>query len=323
MNIGHPFAAAVLAASLVLAWPAAAVSQTTGAIASAPSSRAAAQRTFGSPQEAVNALLDALKAGDRTAVLDVVGPSAKSWLFSGDPVADTKEWRQFVSAYEAKHALTSDAAGNRTLLTVGPSDFQFAAPIVKRGDRWVFDTAAGREETLNRRVGRNELDTIQTLLAVVDAQREYAIADADSNRLHDYARHFISSSGKKDGLYWPTSPGEPQSPLGPLVAAAMKEGYQGKERALKPTPYNGYFYRMLTSQGRSATGGQYSYLVKGKMFGGFGVVAYPAKYGVSGVMTFVVNHDGVVFEKDLGPSTEALSAKLSSFNPDSSWKKVD
>lgn len=289
----------------------------------AASERAASQQSFSSPQDAVAALIAALRAEDSKALLEVVGPSARSWLFSGDPVADARDWKQFVAAHDARHSLALDSTGRKAVLSVGNSDYPFAAPIVQRGQRWVFDTAAGREEVLNRRVGRNELDTIQTLLAVVDAQREFARSDADGNRLHDYARYFVSTPGKKDGLYWPTDPGAPRSPLGPMVAAAMKEGYSAQDRSLKPVPYNGYFFRMLTSQGRHAKGGEYSYLVNGKLFGGFAVVAYPARYGVSGVMTFLVNHDGVVFEKDLGPGTVEQASKMIRFNPDSTWKKVD
>jgi len=289
----------------------------------AAAERAASQQTFSSPQEAVAALMAALRAEDPKALLEVVGPSARSWLFSGDPVADARDWKQFVSAHDARHSLALDPGGRRAVLSVGSGDYPFAAPIVQKGQRWAFDAAAGREEMLNRRVGRNELDTIQTLLAVVDAQREFARSDADGNRLHDYARYFVSTPGKKDGLYWPNEPNAPQSPLGPLVAAAMKEGYSAQSRSFKPAPYNGYFFRMLTSQGRHAKGGEYSYLVNGKLFGGFAVVAYPARYGVSGVMTFLVNHDGVVFEKDLGPGTGEQASKMIRFNPDNTWKKVD
>jgi hypothetical protein len=279
------------------------------------------QRTYSSPQEAVGDLITALRAGDPNGLLAVVGPNARSWLFSGDRVADAQEWRRFLAAYDGKHVIESTPDGRRALLSVGEDAFPFAAPIVRRGDRWAFDATAGREETLNRRVGRNELDTIQTLLAVVDAQREYASSDADRNGLNDYAPHFISQPGKRDGLYWSVPAGQPASPLGPLVAAAMKDGYAVKGRDLKPAPYNGYFFRMLTGQGRHATGGKFDYRVKGTMFGGFAVLAYPAKYGISGVMTFIVNHDGVVYEKDLG--TPEAAGRVTRFDPDGSWKRIN
>jgi hypothetical protein len=208
------------------------------------------------------------------------------------------------------------------VLNVGKDDFPFAAPIVKRADKWAFDAEAGREEAINRRVGRNELDTIQALLALVDAQREYATMDADANRLADYASRFISSPGKKDGLYWPTKEGEPPSPLGPFAAKAVQEGYGARAATGKPQPFHGYFFRMLKAQGASAAGGKYDYEVKGRMLGGFAAVAWPAKYGVSGVMTFIVNHDGVVYEKDLGANTASLAQKMTRFDPDKTWKKA-
>jgi hypothetical protein len=209
------------------------------------------------------------------------------------------------------------------MLAAGEGDWTFPAPLVRKGDKWSFDTESGHQEFLNRRVGRNELDTMQTLLAIVDAQREYASTDADGNGLADYAARFASSPGKKDGLYWPTQNGEPQSPLGPLVAKAVLEGYRGKAKAGTPQPYHGYIYRMLTAQGKNAKGGAFNYLVRGKMFGGFAVLAYPASYGNSGVKTFMVNHDGVLYERDLGPSTAAQAAKIKLFDPGAGWSPSD
>lgn len=319
--------AAALATAGVLSMPAVSLAQTTTATASVDSTahgaRSIRQQTYASPQEAVAGLMDALKAADPNSLLAVVGPNARSWLFSGDPVADAQEWRRFMSAYESKHVIEQSADGRRAVLSVGQDGFPFAAPIVKRGERWAFDAKAGREETLNRRIGRNELDTIQTLLAVVDAQREFAASDADGNGLHDYAAYFLSQPGKKDGLYWSPQPGQPSSPLGPFVAAAMKEGYALKGRAVTPAPYNGYFFRMLSAQGRHANGGKLDYRVKGSLFGGFAVLAYPAKYGVSGVMTFMVNHEGVVYQRDLGSATQDVAARVVRFDPDASWKRVD
>lgn len=285
-----------------------------------PASAAPAQRSFSSPEEAAKALADAVRAMDPKAVLALVGPESKSWIFTGDDVADREDWKKFLAAYDRKNSVAKEAA--KAILVVGDDGWPFPAPLVKKGDRWIFDAAAGREEVTNRRVGRNELDTIQTLLAIVDAQREYAAGDADKNGFNDYARRFMSSEGKKDGLFWPAKAGEPQSPLGPLVAVAAKEGYGGKAKAGEPGTYHGYHYRMLSAQGKDAAGGAYDYLVKDKLVGGFAVVAYPAKHGVSGVMSFVVNHDGVVYEKDLGKSSASVAASMTLFNPDKTWNKA-
>jgi hypothetical protein len=290
--------------------------------AAKPAAPAAKQRTFATPEEAATALADSLRAKDKDALLAVVGPGSASWLFSGDGVADANDWARFLAGYEAKKTLRKDGDA-KVVLEVGPDDWPFPAPIVKSGATWAFDTNAGREEIVNRRVGRNELDTIQTLLAVVDAQREYAAADADGNGFTDYARRFRSSPGKKDGLYWPDESGKSPSPLGPLVAVAAKEGY-GKQQPKEgePVAYHGYYYRILTAQGKNANGGAYDYLVKDKLIGGFAVVAWPANYGNSGVASFLVNHDGVVYEKDLGAQTAAVASAMKTFNPDATWKKA-
>ena len=283
---------------------------------------AAAARTFGSPDEAASALADAVRAKDPKALLAVVGPGSKSWLFSGDEVADRNDWARFLAAYDKKHTL-ENAGATRAILIVGDDGWPFPAPVVKHGAKWSFDANAGREELLNRRVGRNELDAIQTLLAIVDAQREYAADDPDRNGFTDYARRFRSSPGKKDGLFWPVEGSQPQSPLGEMVAVAATEGY-GKQPAKpgKPAAYRGYHFRILTAQGKHATGGAYNYLVGDKLLGGFGVVAWPANPGASGVMTFVVNHDGVVYEKNLGAKTAATAAAMTKYDPDSTWRKA-
>jgi hypothetical protein len=280
---------------------------------------AAKAHTFATADEAAEALVKAARDKNVPELLGVVGADAKVWLYSGDAVADANDWEQFVAAYDAKHSLDTSTEG-RAVLVVGDDDWPFPAPIVKRGDRWAFDTAAGREEILNRRVGRNELDTIQTLLAITDAQREYAASDPDGNGFPDYAKRISSTPGHKDGLYWPTHDNDPESPLGPLVAAASRQGY-GKEGSPKPAPYHGYYYRLLTSQGSDAPGGAFDYMVGDKLLGGFAVVAWPATYGASGVMTFIVNHDGVVYQKDLGGQTAATATNMKQFNPDSSWSK--
>ena len=287
---------------------------------SASPDQAIVQQTFAAPEDAAKALAEAVRAKDVNALLAVVGPKSRNWLFSGDAVADRDAWAKFLTAYDRKN-MVSKAADGRMLLQVGDGNWTFPAPIVNKGKGWVFDSAAGREEIINRRVGQNELSAIQTLLAVVDAQREYAAADPDGNGFNDYARTFVSSKGKRDGLYWPVTANEPPSPLGPLVDEAARKGY--KAGASKPAPYHGYHFRMLTAQGKNAPGGAYSYLVGDKLIGGFAVVAYPAKYGVSGVMTFLVSHEGTVYEKNLGKNTSVEAKKMRRFNPDASWKKAD
>lgn len=286
----------------------------------APTAQTVVHKSFASPEDAARALADAVRAQDAKLLLTVVGPASRSWLSSGDEIADREIWRKFLVEYDRKHSI-SQVADGRAILLIGDGDWPFPAPLVRQGDGWIFDSAAGREEVINRRVGRNELDAIQTLLAIVDAQREYAAADPDGNGSADYARRFVSSEGTRDGLFWPVEAGEPPSPLGPLVGAATREGYG--QKGGQPQPYHGYRYRMLTAQGKDAPGGAYSYLVRDRLMGGFAVVAYPAKYGISGVMTFIVNHDGTVYQKNLGKATEAEAVRMRSFNPDASWKKVE
>jgi len=307
----------------------AAASVQVAAQAKAPSSKAAtrspshptaAPRSFESADAAAKALVAAARAKNEQEILAIVGPGSKTWLLSGDKVADENDWADFVAAYDEKNKLDTSAEG-RAVLTVGNDDWPFPAPLVKRGDAWSFDTTAGREEFINRRIGRNELDAMQTLLAIVDAEREYAARDADGNGFPDYAKRIASTPGKRDGLYWATRDNEAESPLGPLVAAASREGY-GKSGTPKPAPYHGYYYRLLTSQGKDAPGGAYDYLVDDKLLGGFGVVAWPSSYGASGVMTFIVNHDGVVYEKDLGAQTASIAAGMSRYNPDATWRKA-
>jgi len=234
-------------------------------------------------------------------------------------VADREMGERFVKAYEEANKVVSES-DTKMVLHVGKEDYPFPIPIVKKDEIWLFDTQAGKEEILNRRIGRNELSTIQVCLAYVDAQREYA-RRGPGGGLMEYAQKFISEKGKKDGLYWETKQGEEESPLGPLVYRGVKEGYTKKGD--KPIPYHGYYFRILKAQGKNAAGGEYNYLVKGKMIGGFALVAYPAEYSVSGVMTFIVNHDGVVFEKDLGKQTEKLVGAMKKFDPDKTWKRVE
>jgi hypothetical protein len=234
-------------------------------------------------------------------------------------VADSAEYERTVNHLEQKTRLEQSAG--KVILHAGNEEWPFAIPIVKKDALWRFDLKQGREEILARRIGRNELSAIQFCLAYVDAQREYALKDRDTDGLLEYAQKFRSDTGKKNGLYWDVKAGEVQSPLGPLAAVAQKQGYSTKRE--KPEPYLGYYYRILKAQGKEALGGAYDYVVKGKMIGGFALVAYPAKYASSGVMSFIVNQDGVVYEKDLGRNTEKSVQAMKLFNPDSSWKKVE
>jgi hypothetical protein len=278
------------------------------------------QKTFKSPDEAVKALIESVRAKDKEELLAIFGPSGKEIISSGDEVADRKMGERFVKAYEEANKVVTES-DTKMVLHVGKEDYPFPIPIVKKGELWLFDTQAGKEEILNRRIGRNEINTIQVCLAYVDAQREYARRDREAGGLKEYAQKFISEKGKKDGLYWETKGGEEQSPLGPFVVNAIKEGYTKKGD--KPIPYHGYYYKILKAQGKNAADGGYDYIVRGKMIGGFALVAYPAEYGVSGVMTFIVNHDGVVFEKDLGMQTEKIAITMKKFDPDKTWKRVE
>jgi len=277
------------------------------------------QKTFANAEEAVKAAVAAARNNDEKEMLAIFGSQAKEILFSGDAVADKQRRGQFLAAYDERNRLATE--GENRILIVGKQDWPFPISLVKRGEAWVFDTEKGKEEILNRRIGENELFTIQALLAVVDAQREYAMKDRDKNGLLEYAQKFASDPGKKNGLYWQAKQGEPQSPLGPIMTRARSEGYQGKP-STTPSPYHGYYYRILTAQGKDAPGGAYSYLVKGKMIGGFAVVAYPAEYGNSGVMTFIVNHEGKVFQKNLGQNTASIARSMKEYNPESTWTEV-
>jgi hypothetical protein len=279
------------------------------------------QKTFASPEAAVKGLVDALKAGDTKGLSALFGPEGKTLVFSGDPVADKSGREEFLALLEQKQKL-EEAGPDKVILQAGNEDWPFPIPIVRKQSTWRFDSKEGREELLARRIGRNELSVIEVCLAYVDAQREYALKDRDGDGILNYAQKFGSSPGKKDGLYWKVKEGEPQSPLGPLAAAAQKVGYTGKKPTGKPTAYHGYYYRILKGQGKDAPGGAYEYVIKGKMIGGFALVAYPAQYGSSGIMTFIVNHDGVVYEKDLGKDTEKIAQAMKAFNPDRKWGKA-
>lgn len=277
-------------------------------------------RSFDSPQGAAKAFYEAVKERNQDKVLAILGPSVKEWLVSGDPVNDRKLAERFMAAYEQKNAIEKHG-DRKSVLTVGNDAYPFPFPIMKSGNRWVFDAVAGKEELLARRIGQNELSANKVLLAIVDAQYEYASESRDRSGINQYARKFRSSAGKRDGLYWPINEGEIQSPLGPMVAAAVTEGYFSSRKGNGPPPYHAYYYRILLSQGDNAPGGAMNYILNGRMIGGFAVLAYPAKYGVSGILAFMVHHSGDVYFKDLGPDTMTRVADIQAFNLDSSWQK--
>ena len=281
---------------------------------------AAQQKTFPSAEEAVKAAVAAARSDSDKELLAIFGAQAKDLLLSGDAVADKQRRARFLKAYDEKNSLVTE--GDNRIVVVGNNNWPFPIPLVKKGDGWVFDTAKGKEEILNRRIGQNELDAIQVSLAYVDAQREYAMKSRDGGGLRGYAEKFRSDPGKKNGLYWEAKAGEEQSPLGPFAARARSEGYGQNKPSDKPVPYRGYYYKILTAQGKDAPGGARSYILKGKMIGGFALIAYPAEYDNSGIMSFIVNHEGKVFQKDLGKNTASAAAAMKEYNPDKTWAEV-
>jgi hypothetical protein len=285
-------------------------------LALAMGSVANAQQSFKTAEEAVDALVRAAKTSDGKSILTVLGRDGADIVSSGDPVADASARNRVIDAYDAKHQVVIEGT-DKAVLIIGREDWPFPIPLVRKNGNWRFDTAAGREEILYRRIGRNELSAIQACLAYVDAQQEYAEQGVAGNGV--YAQRIVSRPGKKDGLYWPAQSSADESPLGELAASAAAEGYRvGQQRA----PYHGYYYKILTEQGRNASGGALDYIVRGRMIGGFALVAYPAEYRNSGVMTFIVNHQGDVYEKDLGPNTARVAASMRAFNPDNTWQRV-
>jgi len=282
------------------------------------SGAASAQERFQTPEAAVDALVGAAKAADANALLRVLGPDGRDIISSGDPVDDANSRKRFVEAYDAKHQISKEG-DDKAILELGADDWPFPIPVVRRDGAWRFDTAAGREELLFRRIGRNELNVIQAALAYVDAQQEYAEKGYGGGGLAAYAQRIVSRPGKKDGLYWPAAAGDPESPLGEFAAKAAFDGYRPGQQSI---PFHGYYYKILTRQGPGAPGGAIDYVVKGNMIGGFALVAYPAEYENSGIMTFMVNQDGVIYEKDLGPSTARIAGSMTAFNPDQGWEKV-
>ena len=279
---------------------------------------ASAQQQYKDPDEAVSALMQGVRDGNPAALMRVLGPGSAEIVSSGDAVADAAARKQVIDAFDTKHHVTTEGADKATLI-IGNEEWPFPIPLMRKDGLWQFDTAAGREEILFRRIGRNELSAIQASLAYVDAQDEYADKGIAGNGV--YAQHIMSTPGKTDGLYWPTESGANESPLGQLAASAAAEGYRFNRQ--QRTPYHGYLFKVLTRQGASAPGGSMDYIVRGKMIGGFALIAYPAEYGNSGIMTFLVNHQGAVYEKDLGTNTAQIAQSINEYNPDSSWHRVD
>ena len=279
----------------------------------------AGQKTFTSAAEAADALAAAVRNHDEAAMLAILGPSGQDLISSGDPVADKNKQDSFAAQYQASHQFAA-AGDGRTYLYIGTENWPNPIPLRQNGSQWYFDTDYGKQEILYRRIGANELDVIKVCGAIADAQRDYYSTLHDGASVHQYAQRFRSTAGTQDGLYWEVKAGaQPESPLGPLVAEAAYEGYQHQANG-QPRPFHGYIYRLLTSQGANAPGGARSYIVDGKMTGGFALVAYPASYRDSGVMTFIVDQSGQVYQKDLGPNTDQIATEMVAYNPDATWQ---
>jgi len=287
----------------------------------ASAEEAAAQQVFPSPDAAAKALIAADKADDMKALSSILGPDADQVLSSGDPVADKNARDDFARRYDEMHRLEYDDQG-RVILYIGAGNWPVPIPLAKKGGGWVFDTAAGKDELLYRRIGRNELFTIKVLEDLAEAQAEYASNAHDGEAAGLFAQRILSDTGKQNGLYWETAAGQPESPIGPLVASATAEGYK-KDAGGNPIPFHGYYYKLLTRQGRNAPGGSKNYLFDDKMAKGFAFLAYPAEYRASGVMTFMINSNGVIVQKDLGPDTAKLANAIAEYNPDKTWQEVD
>ena len=276
--------------------------------------------TFDSPQKAVEALIKRVKKGDAQTLISILGPDAKDLIYSGDDVADRSDRARVLTLFNERHSLEAKGPGEMVLI-LGNEKWPFPIPLVKEKNRWYFDVSAGKQEILDRRIGQNELNVINVMITYVDTQNEYAEKDLDGDGIRAFASRFRSDPGKKNGLYWPAKEGEAMSPMGPLVAEAVRQGYTRKDG--NPSPYHGYYYGILLGQGDHAYGGAYDYQTHGKMILGHAMLAYPAKYGVSGIMTFMVNQQGVLYEKDLGQDTASLTAAITKFDPDKSWNETD
>jgi hypothetical protein len=288
----------------------------------APARAAVRQPGYASADDAVSALVQAVQKQEISAIGAILGPGSEALVRSGDPVKDRAERQKFLDDYTARHTLLADGA-DRMILHVGANDWPMPIPLVQQNGRWHFDSHAGAQEIVNRRIGRNELATIRFCLAYVDAQKDYFDLFKQSTGAGLYAQRLLSTQGNYDGLYWPSAPDTPDSPLAAVVASAVEEGYAGDIQTGNPLPYEGYYFRILKAQGTGAPGGPKNYLQGGNMVDGFALLAWPVTYGASGIMTFIVNQDGIVFQQDLGAQTAARAAQISTFNPTLDWARID
>lgn len=280
-------------------------------------------KRFASPEDAAKNLIEAAQDGNSNKISALFGKKYAEILSSGDEVEDKNSREKFLALAKEKSSIENQSE-NRAILQFGQADWEFPIPVVKTGDQWAFDPELGMQEILDRRIGRNELSTIGVMKAYVEAQFDYASVDRDGDDVAEYAVKLSSEPGKFDGLYWESEPGQPESPLGPLVAEAKAAGYQVKKSVDEPSiPYHGYYFKILTSQGTNTPGGKYDYVINGNMIAGFGMVAFPAKYGSSGIMTFIINHQGKLYQKNLGPKTNEIAMALKRYDPDSSWEPVE
>lgn len=288
----------------------------------APANAPEPQRSFASAEDAVVAFVAALRDHREADLRAILGPGADRVIDSGDRYADRELRQRFVALYDEKHAIDQTDPG-RAELEVGPNDWPLPIPLVESNGHWTFDTKAGGQMVIDRRIGRNELSAIRTLLTSVDAQRDYFNRTKQKTGSGVYATRFLSTPGHQDGLYWPTAEGEPESPLGPLIDTAEEAGYPGELVGGKPIPYEGYYFRILKAQGQNGDGGAKNYVRSGRMVGGFALVAWPAVFGSSGIMTFIVGPDGDIYQKDLGSDTARIATKMTTFDPDLTWSRVD
>jgi Protein of unknown function (DUF2950) len=289
----------------------------------ADSTDTTAGKNFATAEDAVTALVDAVRSNKPESILAVLGPGSEGLVNSGDKIVDATTRQRFVEAYDEQHKLVSDTP-ERTILDVGKDNWPLPIPIVQTDGRWHFDTAAGAQELIDRRIGRDEIAAIRTSLTYVDAQKAFFALAQQVEGTGFYAQRLVSSPGRHDGLYWVSEDGEDESPLAPLVAQAQQEGYPGAQSSGKPQPYFGYYFRILTGQGPDSPGGKLNYITSGgEMTKGFALIAWPASYGTSGIMTFIVNQDGIVFQKDLGSATASVAETIKLFDPDISWARVD
>ena len=287
------------------------------------SAQAAGEKTFSTAQDAVQALIAAARSGDSAKLMEIFGPESRDLFYSGDEVADKKGLARFTEWADQSTELSANEDGTAVEIVVGEEEWPLPMPLVKGDGGWHFDTAAGKEELINRRIGANELSAIDVCRALIDAQDLYASTDRDGDGVKEYAQKILSDDGKKNGLFWNAAKhaGDP-SPIGPLVATAVEQGYTREQLDKGQRAYHGYFFRILSKQGSHAPGGKKDYVAKGNMTGGFAVIAHPADYGASGIMTFLINKNGILFQKDLGPDTDKVAAKIDAYDPDDTWSVV-